>query len=82
MLMHYKVLSSILIYHPHLNTCITYFTTFIRLSAPCIAYRNTLSRLHILIHEFPMLKHYVGFGFHILKPCIAYPITLPSYSLS
>ena len=31
--------------HPHLNTCITYLNTLIRIWTPCIAYLNLLSRL-------------------------------------
>ena len=53
--------------HPFLNTRITCLDTLIRLSAPCIAYLNTLSRLHILIDELPILIH---------RPTIPYPNTL------
>ena len=62
--------------HAHLNTCITYLITLIRLSPSCIAYLNTLSRLHILIHELPILVHWLGFRLHILNTCIAYLNTL------
>ena len=77
--------------HPHLNTSITYLNPLIRFLAPCIAYLNTLSRLHILKHELPILTHCVGFRLHILNTCIAslihcptipYLITLPIYTLS
>ena len=37
---------------PYLNTCITYL--------------NTLTRLQILIHELPILIHWLGFRLHIL----------------
>ena len=52
--------------HPHLNTCITYLNTLIRLSTPCITYLETLSQLRILIHALPILIHWVGFWLHIL----------------
>ena len=44
--------------HPHLDRCITYLNTLIRLSTPCITYLETLSRLRILIHALPILIHY------------------------
>ena len=53
---------------PYFNTCITYLIT--------------LTRLHILIHSIPILKHSVGFRLSApyLKTCITYLNTLTRLS--